>query len=301
MEYSIGGIIGRNISNLRKGRGITQDVLAGELGVSFQAVSKWETGQSCPDISLLPVIADFFDVTIDELLGRIVTTKTANTEPHYDIVMAVPWQDDEKIRMVVFQGKKLLEKQESVNEFTFRLEGEARDVECHGNIEGDVNAGGNVMCANVAGYVSSYGNVTCADVGSSVEAKGNVNCADIGGNVEAKGNVNCADIGGKVITNRDVNCADVGGSVTTDRGSVNCMSVGGSVTTDSGAVTCVSIDGGVKTNGSIECRTIKGNCHINGCGALKCDSIEGDVTSYGRVECGSIGGNVTMNGGTVEM
>lgn len=48
---------------------ITQEDLAERLGISFQAVSKWETNASCPDISMLPVLANFFQVTTDELLG----------------------------------------------------------------------------------------------------------------------------------------------------------------------------------------------------------------------------------------
>lgn len=60
--------IGRNISALRKARGITQEELANELGVSAQAVSKWENDSSCPDVSLLTKIADYFEVTVDALL-----------------------------------------------------------------------------------------------------------------------------------------------------------------------------------------------------------------------------------------
>ncbi|MBE6763645.1 MAG: helix-turn-helix transcriptional regulator [Ruminococcaceae bacterium] len=54
---------------LRKARGVSQTELGTALGVSPQAVSKWEKGTSCPDIALLPSIAAYFDVTVDELLG----------------------------------------------------------------------------------------------------------------------------------------------------------------------------------------------------------------------------------------
>ena len=59
-----------NIKNLRAERGLTQDKLADFLGVSFQAVSKWERGESVPDIYMIPIIADFFDVSTDYLLGH---------------------------------------------------------------------------------------------------------------------------------------------------------------------------------------------------------------------------------------
>lgn len=60
--------IGSNISALRKQKGITQEELANALGVSPQAVSKWENNSSCPDVSLLTSIADYFGVTVDALL-----------------------------------------------------------------------------------------------------------------------------------------------------------------------------------------------------------------------------------------
>ncbi len=61
--------IGSNLRRLRKAKDITQEELAEFLGVSFQSVSKWERGDCYPDIALLPGIANFFGVTIDELMG----------------------------------------------------------------------------------------------------------------------------------------------------------------------------------------------------------------------------------------
>lgn len=57
------------VAELRKNEGIGQQDLADVLGVSFQSVSKWENGVSMPDITLLPSIAEYFNVSIDELLG----------------------------------------------------------------------------------------------------------------------------------------------------------------------------------------------------------------------------------------
>ncbi|MBR5515144.1 MAG: helix-turn-helix transcriptional regulator [Clostridia bacterium] len=61
--------IGINIKELRQKANMTQNMLAEKLGVSFQSVSRWETGTSYPDITLLPLIASVFDVTIDSLFG----------------------------------------------------------------------------------------------------------------------------------------------------------------------------------------------------------------------------------------
>lgn len=62
--------VGRKIAELRKNRNMTQLELADRMGISFQAVSNWERGNSMPDISKLPELAELFNVTIDELLGE---------------------------------------------------------------------------------------------------------------------------------------------------------------------------------------------------------------------------------------
>ena len=62
--------LGKNIYELRREKGITQEELAGELGVTAAAVSKWEKGATLPDVLMVCAIADFFGVTTDQLLGR---------------------------------------------------------------------------------------------------------------------------------------------------------------------------------------------------------------------------------------
>lgn len=57
------------VAELRKAKGVTQSELADYLGVSFQSVSKWENGTSMPDIALLPKLSEYFDVSVDEILG----------------------------------------------------------------------------------------------------------------------------------------------------------------------------------------------------------------------------------------
>ena len=61
--------LGKKIKELRKAQGLTQDALAEKLGVSAQAVSKWENGDSFPDITMIPVLANFFKVSLDTLFN----------------------------------------------------------------------------------------------------------------------------------------------------------------------------------------------------------------------------------------
>lgn len=78
--------IGNNIALLRKQKGITQEELANELGVSAQAVSKWENNSSCPDVSLLTSIADYFGITVDALLRaeeQEIVDETVNKDEQY--------------------------------------------------------------------------------------------------------------------------------------------------------------------------------------------------------------------------
>ncbi len=67
--------LGNQIKALRQARGVTQETVAETLGVSAQAVSKWETGAAAPDIALLPAISAYFGVSIDELFALSDETK----------------------------------------------------------------------------------------------------------------------------------------------------------------------------------------------------------------------------------
>ena len=79
--------LGKRIVHHRKRLGMTQDRLAEQLGVTAQAVSKWENDQACPDITMLPKLAEIFGITTDELLGistvhqaEVVTEQEKNQE-----------------------------------------------------------------------------------------------------------------------------------------------------------------------------------------------------------------------------
>ena len=63
------GKINLRLGDLRKKKKMTQQELADDVGVSFQTISKWETGMNMPDITMLPVLAEYFQVSTDQLLG----------------------------------------------------------------------------------------------------------------------------------------------------------------------------------------------------------------------------------------
>ena len=61
--------IGSNIKRMRLERGLTQEEVAAHLGISFQSISKWERNDGYPDIEMLPSLANYFGISVDELLG----------------------------------------------------------------------------------------------------------------------------------------------------------------------------------------------------------------------------------------
>lgn len=74
--------MGKRIAANRKRLHLTQDQMAEKLGVTAQAISKWENDQSCPDIAMLPRLAELFGISTDELLGveSWVSTSAAAVE-----------------------------------------------------------------------------------------------------------------------------------------------------------------------------------------------------------------------------
>ena len=72
--------IGARINDLRRKRNLTQEEVAAHLGISFQAISKWERNDGYPDITILPALAAYFEISIDDLLGmnEIVSQKKYN-------------------------------------------------------------------------------------------------------------------------------------------------------------------------------------------------------------------------------
>ncbi len=231
---------GSKIAYYRKERNMTQEELASQFDISNQAVSKWETGQSYPDVELLPKIADFFEISLDELFGRefsikksaeAVNEKGQDDERKEAIGQAtlpapvtlpdtigwpVPEQRDtfddrDALYVVLYQGSRLVHEEEIkkhfghiANKLSFSYDGPALNVYSIFS----------VVCDNVQGNVTAGGYVECGDVGDSVAAGSYVECGDVGCNVQSAAYVECGDVGGNVSAEGNVECGDVGGSVT---------------------------------------------------------------------------------------
>ena len=242
--------LGKKIATYRKNMNITQEALACQLGISNQAVSKWETEQSYPDVELLPKIADIFNVTLDELFDR------AFADEHKASVSdgaTLPWEDDDTLRAVLFMGQRLIQREEMdslskkiCNDITLEYSGNVGNIESYFNIScenvgGNITAGGYVECGEVGGGITAGGYVKCGDVANSVTSGGYTECNDVGGSVNAGGYAECNDVGGSVNAGSHVECGDVGGGVTA-KANVECGDVGGNVKAG-GNVDCGDVEG----------------------------------------------------------
>ena len=92
--------LGKRIVHHRKKLGLTQDQLAERLGVTAQAVSKWENDQSCPDIAMLPKLASIFGITTDVLLGSAPEETVSEAE----VTVEDPQQETEREGFHIHKG-----------------------------------------------------------------------------------------------------------------------------------------------------------------------------------------------------
>ena len=173
--------IGENIKTLRKARGFTQEQLADMLGLSFQAVSKWETNANTPDISLLPAIAKVLGTSIDQLFSE------SNPELWEGAELI---KDDDVIRIVQLHGHRVL-KTTSVNQsfpiiFPRDCNNEMQyfKVEVFGHVIADGSINGDVVC---------HGNIDCSDINSfgPIQVSGNLSANRIN---MTEGKIACGSI-----------------------------------------------------------------------------------------------------------
>ena len=228
--------LGHKIALCRKNAGITQDALAQQLGVTNQAVSKWESDQCCPDVMLLPKLADIFAISLDALFSRESQPgKDPDTETNgqNQTAPAPTWPDDDVLRVVAYIGHRVVTNQKASEELVFRYEGPALNVDSRisiscGDVAGNVDAGTNVNCGKVLGHVDAGCDVHCGDIAGNVDAGCSVNCGNVEGSVDTGTDVHCGNVGGAVDAGCNVTCGDVGGDV--DAGCcVECGSVGGDI------------------------------------------------------------------------
>ena len=313
---------GQRIAALRKSRKMTQEALAQQLGITNQAVSKWESDQCCPDIMQLPALADIFEISMDTLFGREEPALPENPpqEP-VTVIGELPWEDNDDLNAVCFIGHQLLRYQDIPSlggkrerfSYSFSCLGFDKSsqrgnepVQLHfsgnvGNIYsdyavycsesaigGNVQAGDGVICTEVGGEVRAGDGVTCVSVRGNVIAGDSVSCTgSIGGNAQAGDDVRCdGTIMGNASAGGDLECGgDIGGRVQAG-GDVACQ---GSIRSDlraEGDVSCAGdITGNVTASGDVDCTgSIGGNASADG--DIRCGRIQGSASARGDINLG---------------
>ncbi len=186
--------IGSNIKMLRTHSNLTQEQLAERLGITYQAVSKWETGANTPDIALLPDIAAVFGVTIDTLFTGVPSLPAALCD--------IP--DDGVIRVVQLRGRQLIGVDRTFSpdcppiEIAFPRncndQTQYFKVEVQGHVIADGSINGDVIC---------HQSIHCADINGTVRCEGDISVS----NIHTLADMHCAAIKDCYrITCRDIHC-----------------------------------------------------------------------------------------------
>lgn len=163
--------IGSNIKQLRQRMNLTQEQVANKLGVSYQAVSKWEVGANTPDIALLPDIANLFGVSIDSLFSD-------NIDEFAEALSLA--KDDDVIRVVQMKGKKVIKVTTAISpdsppiEIAFPRNCNDRTqyfkVEVYGHVISDGSINGDVIC---------HQNIECSQINGDIKSDGDINASEI--------------------------------------------------------------------------------------------------------------------------
>ncbi len=247
--------ISEMIRELRTDKGISQETLADVCDVSMQAVSKWENGQSCPDITFLPLLAEYFGVSTDYLLtGRNHAAGNADDT----ILSGMSQQElkDDVLYIVQYRNGKILDKKLWNTEPP-----ENKDTAIAIRFDHEALQTDNTLQIEVWGNA----NIEAPDIDMNLSAGGHVNCSGtIQGNVSAGAGVNCGTIEGDVAAGASVNCDVVEGAV----------SAGNSVN-------CDTVEGNVSAGYSVSCNTIEGDASA---GTISGETIEGSAKASSHIE-----------------
>ncbi len=194
--------ISEKILGLRRERGITQDALAAALGVTYQAVSKWENALACPDVTMLPKIAEYFGISMAELFGEEKPCAKATDEPQANFEAESDWQDDNTLHAVLFRGRTMI-KSKNITEAE-RAAAEKVVLTYEGDVDNIISDIAVDVKGNVCGYISGIKTIitVTGDVDSNIiSTSGTVNITgNVDGNVVGTGATITidGDIGGNV-------------------------------------------------------------------------------------------------------
>ncbi|MBO5373959.1 MAG: helix-turn-helix domain-containing protein [Clostridia bacterium] len=212
---------GSNFRELRRGFGLSQEEISERLGVTSQAISKWECERSYPDLDMLIHIAHFFDVSLDALLtgnekfkGAYAVSENARE------LIGLP--DDDLIRVVLCKGKYILKTQEGCNAIKMPLviDGEIDKIEIRGSAD---------ISGNVYGSVSTGTSLSCGAIEGSATVGTSVDSNSIIGDVVCGGSLRSTGIEGDVVCGGSLWAEAINGHIQSCTGDINAEVINGDI------------------------------------------------------------------------
>ena len=233
MDSNYIDIIAKNIVFFRKRLRLTQEELASKFSISFQAVSKWESGSSIPDINFLPLLASTFNITIDELFQEQMEDNIITKE--------------NTITIVVYDGKQVINQFDATTTpAKVVLSGKPKDLISYANLEVKENL-------SVEGGVTCHGKLT-AD---------RINCGGLTCKADMVADqVNCGGltVGGNIVVDRmSSGGATIKGIMTADK--ISCGGLICASDLNGHHIECkdkISVQGNISCQGEIRANVING-------------------------------------------
>ncbi|MBQ7338228.1 MAG: helix-turn-helix transcriptional regulator [Clostridia bacterium] len=263
--------VSNNLKKYRKEMGLSQEALAERLGLSSQAVSKWECMQSIPDIDAIVALSELFGITIDKLLldrdPEVIYREAEGASARVSVFDKLP--DDGVLRVLQFKGKRLLQQDEMDPEvyIPLRIDHTAQNVinviiDGNAHFEGEVC--GNISCGNIVGVLRCEGNISGGNIGEIRACEGDISCGNVGHIDSCEGDISCGNVETVEMCEGDMDCRDVQ-SINVCEGDISCGAVGQIVSCE-GDIDCGDVDVISNCEGDIDCGSVD---VINNC--------EGDI------------------------
>ena len=269
--------ISANISNsikaYRKEQALSQEALAEKLGVTSQAVSKWECMQSIPDIEALVELCTLMKISLDKLVldrdvkeaqEEVISDEDSADEDFNETEAEYEEEDlddgngqhfdrrgffkkyyfdvlpnDDELRVVQFKGRLMLSENNYKKYAVIKL---AVDPAYAKKRTINVHVIGNAQIeGDISGNVHAGDSLYCGNISGSVKAGDSIQCGNVSGSVNAGDSINCGNVSGSVIAGDGVNCGSVGGNVTAGDD-----------------VRCGDVNAIQRCGGDIYCKSIKG-------------------------------------------
>lgn len=237
--------ISNNLKKYRREIGLSQEALAERLGVTSQAVSKWECMQSIPDIDAIVALCELLGITTDKLLldrdPEVVYQKEEIPGERVEVNICDTLPDDGVLRVLQFKGKKQLRADELDGEVYIPLCGAERAhgiyIEGNAKFEGDI--GGDVSCGNVDHIAYCEGDISCGNVQSIKDCEGDLSCGNVVTIETCEGDISCGNVQSINACEGDVSCGNVGQIGNCD-----------------GDIDCGDVDVIIKCEGDINCANV---------------------------------------------